>query len=263
MFAQRTLLIGVVALAALSGLLGTAWASGLFGALNPPPPGITREVANLQLTLNVEPVPAGSWQVELHARDGWGRPVSIEAARARFSMPLICSDQIEVPLAEIAPGHFRGGGAQFTMSGDWSAAVTVEQEGTPIDTGFSVPVRVDEERRLQALAPAPSDERIAAGRLLYAANCVSCHGEAGRGDGPQASGLNPPPANLTQHLVDNKHSDAQVFLMVSRGVSGTAMRGFGTQLTADEIWQLVAYLRTLSPRPEPTPAPRGPILSDS
>lgn len=35
------------------------------------------------------------------------------------------------------------------------------------------------------------------GAAFYAANCTSCHGATGRGDGPLAAGLNPQPADLT------------------------------------------------------------------
>lgn len=37
----------------------------------------------------------------------------------------------------------------------------------------------------------------AEGAAFFAANCTSCHGAAGRGDGPLAAGLTPKPTNLT------------------------------------------------------------------
>jgi len=36
------------------------------------------------------------------------------------------------------------------------------------------------------------------GRALYNGSCASCHGLDGRGDGPAAAALRPPPADLTQ-----------------------------------------------------------------
>jgi hypothetical protein len=36
------------------------------------------------------------------------------------------------------------------------------------------------------------------GQSLYMENCASCHGVTGRGDGPAATGLRTPPADLTQ-----------------------------------------------------------------
>jgi mono/diheme cytochrome c family protein len=41
------------------------------------------------------------------------------------------------------------------------------------------------------------DEPPTAGAQLYARYCASCHGVAGRGDGPAAPALSPPPTDLT------------------------------------------------------------------
>jgi len=46
---------------------------------------------------------------------------------------------------------------------------------------------------LAACAP----ERQVSGRALYQDYCLSCHGTTGKGDGPAASGLPHPPADLT------------------------------------------------------------------
>jgi mono/diheme cytochrome c family protein len=42
------------------------------------------------------------------------------------------------------------------------------------------------------------------GKGLYRSYCASCHGEAGRGDGPIAAHLKPQPADLTQIAKRNK-----------------------------------------------------------
>src|SRR3990172_11215720 len=34
------------------------------------------------------------------------------------------------------------------------------------------------------------------GQAVYSANCATCHGESGQGDGPASVGLEPPPADL-------------------------------------------------------------------
>ena len=36
------------------------------------------------------------------------------------------------------------------------------------------------------------------GAALFAANCAQCHGATGKGDGPWAAGMRPPPSDLTQ-----------------------------------------------------------------
>jgi mono/diheme cytochrome c family protein len=42
------------------------------------------------------------------------------------------------------------------------------------------------------------ETREVAGRDLYLRHCASCHGQAGRGDGPLAASLKRPPADLTR-----------------------------------------------------------------
>jgi len=90
---------------------------------------------------------------------------------------------------------------------------------------------------------APSAESIAAGRAIYTRNCLICHGESGRGDGPQAALLNPPPLDLTVHVP--LHPERDVFRFIHDGMPGTAMVGFGDQLTDEEIWHVVNYIKTL------------------
>ena len=39
--------------------------------------------------------------------------------------------------------------------------------------------------------------------MLYAEHCASCHGDAGRGDGPAAASLRRPPTDLTRYAEAN------------------------------------------------------------
>jgi copper transport protein len=89
----------------------------------------------------------------------------------------------------------------------------------------------------------PTAASIAVGQRLYAQRCVPCHGPAGRGDGPLAPGLRPPPADLVQHVP--LHADPDLFASIHDGIAGTAMAPFGGQMTAEEIWHTVNYLKTL------------------
>jgi mono/diheme cytochrome c family protein len=85
------------------------------------------------------------------------------------------------------------------------------------------------------------------GKMIYQSNCASCHGESAHGDGPAASSLDPKPqdlANLTSSV-----SDGYLFWRISEGGMmapfHSAMPGWKTILSEDQIWQLVAYLREL------------------
>ncbi|GAC1353990.1 MAG: hypothetical protein NVSMB42_11180 [Herpetosiphon sp.] len=77
---------------------------------------------------------------------------------------------------------------------------------------------------------------------LYQRNCLPCHGIGGRGDGPAARGLNPKPADLTAAHVE-QHPDGQIFSWIHDGFPGAAMPAFSTQLSNDQIWELVDFVR--------------------
>lgn len=81
---------------------------------------------------------------------------------------------------------------------------------------------------------------IARGRALFAEHCVSCHGESGRGDGPLAKDLRPPPADLiAEHIYG--HSDGDLFWWITNGI-GEAMPPFATVLDETARWNLIDFL---------------------
>ena len=116
-----------------------------------------------------------------------------------------------------------------------------------------------------------STEMLTQGQALYAQNCAACHGESGRGDGPQAAGLSARPANLAVQARMVNQSDADLVATISSGV-GSIMPGFAEQLSEAERWALAGFVRTFSfaspprslpirnrrVRPPPHPPPRLP-----
>ena len=89
----------------------------------------------------------------------------------------------------------------------------------------------------------PTEESVTIGMNLYSDNCQQCHGAGGRGDGPSAAGLDPPPADLVVHVP--LHPDRALFNFVHDGIQGSAMIGVGDRLSEDEIWHVINYIRTL------------------
>ncbi len=81
------------------------------------------------------------------------------------------------------------------------------------------------------------------GQTLYENFCLSCHGPAGKGDGPAASTLQPRPADLAALL--QTHDDKYLAARISEGKEGTAMVAWKNVLSEAQIGQIVAYLRTL------------------
>ena len=54
--------------------------------------------------------------------------------------------------------------------------------------------------------------------------------------------LEPPPADLVVHVP--LHPEADLFRFIRDGIPGTGMAPLGNQLTEEQIWHVVNYIRT-------------------
>lgn len=86
---------------------------------------------------------------------------------------------------------------------------------------------------------------LSEGERLYRQHCASCHGARGMGDGPAGRGLHPPPPALGSAEAMGDVAPALMFRIVSVGIAGTQMAGFGEQLSADQRWSIVSWLTRL------------------
>ena len=93
----------------------------------------------------------------------------------------------------------------------------------------------------------PDVESIAIGQALFTENCVPCHGPEGRGNGPTAQTLSPPPADFAAGHTAT-HTDGDLYFWILQGIEDTPMPAFGEQLTEEQAWHLVNYVRRLSVR---------------
>ncbi|MBI3782688.1 MAG: cytochrome c [Deltaproteobacteria bacterium] len=106
----------------------------------------------------------------------------------------------------------------------------------------------DEVRRASGVADDPLPPALpsaARGAILYKENCVSCHGERGAGDGPDAAGLDPQPTNFTDPVFMRQQTPADFFLVISLGRRRSAMAAWDDALSVQERWDLVSFLLTL------------------
>ena len=94
---------------------------------------------------------------------------------------------------------------------------------------------------------APTEASLARGRVIYQQHCEVCHGAQGRGDGPAAASLRPPPVDLAYHVY--QHPDGQFFAWFTRGIPGTAMPAFGATLSEEDRWHVLNYINTFAPPP--------------
>jgi mono/diheme cytochrome c family protein len=100
--------------------------------------------------------------------------------------------------------------------------------------------------------PVPtSDDSVAAGKKIYAANCLACHGTAGKGDGPAAIACNPPPKNLSDPKITSQ-SDGELFWKITEGKK--PMPSFEKLLPETDRWNVVNYVRVLAPPSTTQPA---------
>ncbi len=81
--------------------------------------------------------------------------------------------------------------------------------------------------------------------------CVHCHGWTGKGDGPTAAKLDPRPRNLTNGKYADHISNLDIYGVIKGGGEfrnlSTSMPPWGNILQDQDIWNVVAFIRSLSP----------------
>jgi mono/diheme cytochrome c family protein len=94
-------------------------------------------------------------------------------------------------------------------------------------------------------APANNEQSRGEGEKLYAAECSTCHGLDGR---PTDAGrwMYPRAVDLTS-AEGQGWSDSQLFWIVKNGIKLSGMPAFGRVENDEHIWNLVHYMRSLSP----------------
>jgi mono/diheme cytochrome c family protein len=91
---------------------------------------------------------------------------------------------------------------------------------------------------------APSDSTLKAAKGIYVDECAQCHGERGKGDGPEAAMHDPPPSDITDAKHMNTVTDGEIFYQISEGRK--PMPSFKKKLTEEQRWQLVLLVRSFS-----------------
>lgn len=84
------------------------------------------------------------------------------------------------------------------------------------------------------------------GAAVYAQHCVGCHGPNGKGDGPAASALQPPPKDISRPRTEAERMPPSRVEIIRNGKPGTAMVGFAAVLKPDELAAIEAYIHTLA-----------------
>lgn len=82
------------------------------------------------------------------------------------------------------------------------------------------------------------------GASLYKAQCASCHGASGAGDGSLATRLEPKPIAFTDRERARSRSLMALHQVISQGVADTSMPAFAS-LSDEDRWSLAFYVGTL------------------
>jgi mono/diheme cytochrome c family protein len=110
--------------------------------------------------------------------------------------------------------------------------------------------KIPEEAKLRRNPLESTPQALAAARAIYLDKCVQCHGETGKGDGPDAAMYYPSPASLIDSKRMSGVTDGELFYEISEGRK--PMPAFKKRLTEEQRWQLVLFVRSFSVLPSPT-----------
>lgn len=195
-----------------------------------PDPALLAELANLPdgSTLQTAVQLFASNCVACHGADGLGTAIA----------PALNDPAVREKTADEITRVITYGSAGTLMAG-WNNALTAEEISaltTLIQRWDEVPL---------GTIPAPNvpipvtEESIALGSQLFAANCSRCHGPEGQGT-PRAPSL-----NVKSFLTQT--SDQAIQQIITKGVPGTAMPAWGDRMTAAEIQAIVGFIRQWEP----------------
>ena len=209
----------------------------------------TARVDQVRMVLKVAPGKVGDNELGLDLSDGReGAASASTTVLMRFQALDMAMGVSQVEAQPAGGSRYTARGSYFSMGGHWQVEVIVRKPGfDDVTHNFSLLIAgYDAEAASQMNPVPPLPASIAAGKALYTANCVPCHGVSGKGNGPLAPTLNPHPADLTYHAKIGVHSDFQLFDWISNGFPGSAMPAFKTALTDQDRWNLVNYLRSFA-----------------
>ena len=90
----------------------------------------------------------------------------------------------------------------------------------------------------------PTAPALKSAREVYVDKCAHCHGDAGKGDGRDASRYDPAPMDFTDAKRMSEATDGELFYKISEGKK--PMPVFKNKLTEDQRWELVLFIRSFA-----------------
>ena len=129
----------------------------------------------------------------------------------------------------------------FIVAGTISLAIILLSAFGPTQHIWTAPPSAD-----KVTNPVASDTKsLAAGKIIYTKNCYDCHGKKGKGDGPKSGDLDKGPKDFTKEAFQSQ-TDGSLFWKITEGRK--PMPSFKKDLTDEQRWQVINYVRTLGPK---------------
>lgn len=141
-------------------------------------------------------------------------------------------------------------GTSFAMWFDLSALPAPGHFETYIATKGKEWVVYRDSRREAVREPPVTSESSENGQMIFQSECVFCHGSDGREPSDVGRNLYPRAPALGSVRVQN-WSDPELFWIIQNGIRLSGMPGFGKQLSHQETWDLVRYVRSLNQQAHP------------
>lgn len=121
---------------------------------------------------------------------------------------------------------------------DQAAAASIPAPAQAAEAVFDVPL---------------TKEAALAGNTIYQKMCAPCHGTGGKGDGVASAALNPKPRDHTNGSYMDKLTNEHLHQVITQG---GAKFGYPTmpalsQLSDDDVRNVIAFVRSLSPTYKP------------
>ena len=106
---------------------------------------------------------------------------------------------------------------------------------------------VPEEAKKVTNPVAESEATLKAAQDIYAEYCAQCHGDTGKGDGPEAAMYKTKPADFTDAHMMSEMTDGEIYYKMTEG--RRPMPSFKKTLTEEQRWMLVNYVKTFAAKP--------------
>jgi Cytochrome C oxidase, cbb3-type, subunit III len=138
------------------------------------------------------------------------------------------------------------------LAGGGPQARRGERAPVPAEAAEITPAERDRRNPVSA-----SPDVLAAGRALWRAHCETCHGKAGKGDGPNARlherRRGHAPRDLTDPDLQENLTDGEIFWRISKGIiegDNIIMPSYEKKVPSETgRWQLVLFVRGLGRAP--------------